>query len=51
MYEKPSDNIILIEKGSIIVKSLDEMLKLLDKNWVVEEEINRDSFIMRKKPT
>ena len=51
MYEKPSDNIILIKKGSILVKNLDEMIKLLDKNWVVEEEIDRDSFIMRKNPS
>lgn len=49
MNEKPSNNIILIKKNSIVVKNLEEMLKFLDKNWVVEEEINRDSFIMSKR--
>ena len=48
MSEKPSNNIILIEKDSIIVKSLDEVLNLLDKGWLVEEEVSGNIFIMNK---
>jgi len=49
MGKKPSDNIIPIEKDSIIVKTLDEVLNLLDKDWLVEEEINGNIFVMSKK--
>lgn len=49
MGKKPSDNIIPIEKGSIIVKTLDEVLNLLDKDWLVEEEINGNIFVMSKR--
>jgi len=49
MEKKPSNDIILIEKGGIIVKSLDEVLNLLDKGWLVEEEVSGDIFIMSKK--
>jgi len=48
MSKKPSNNIIPIEKDSIIVKNLDEVLNLLDKGWLVEEEINGNIFIMNK---
>ena len=49
MEKKSSDNIIPVEKGSIIVKTLDEVLNLLDKDWLVEEEINGNIFVMSKK--
>jgi hypothetical protein len=49
MGKKPSDNIIPVEKGSIIVKTLDEVLNLLDKDWLVEKEINGNIFVMSKK--
>lgn len=49
MSEKPSDNIIPVEKGSIIVKTLDEVLNLLDKDWLVEKEISGNIFVMSKK--
>jgi len=48
MSEKPSDNIILIERGSILVKNLDEVLNLLDKGWLVEEEVSGNIFIMNR---
>jgi len=48
MSKKPPDNIILIGKDSIIVKSLDEVLNLLDKGWLVEEEVSGDIFVMSK---
>jgi len=41
--------LILIEKDSIIVKTLDEVLNLLDEDWLVEEEISGDIFVMSKK--
>ena len=47
--KKPSNDIILIEKDSIIVKTLDEVLNLLDEDWLVEEEISGDIFVMSKK--
>ena len=49
MSKKSSNNIILIKKDGIIVKSLDEVLTLLDKGWLVEEEISGNIFIMNKK--
>ncbi len=49
MSEKPSDNIIPVEKGSIIVKTLDEVLNLLDKDWLVEKEISGNIFVMSKR--
>jgi len=49
MGKKPSDNIIPIEKGSIIVKTLDEVLNLLDKDWLVDEEISGNIFVMSKR--
>ena len=48
MSEKASDNVIVIKKNSIIVTGLEEMLNFLEKDWVVEEEIKGDSFIMMK---
>ncbi len=48
MSEKASDNVIVIKKNSIIVSGLEEMLNFLEKDWVVEEEIKGDSFIMMK---
>ena len=51
MSKKPSDNIILIGNDNIIVKTLDEVLNLLDKDWLVEEEISGTIFIMSKKKT
>jgi len=49
MGKKPSNNKILIEKDSIIVKTLDEVLNLLDEDWLVEQEISGDIFVMSKK--
>ncbi|MCK4698660.1 MAG: hypothetical protein KAT53_10230 [Dehalococcoidia bacterium] len=49
MEKKPSNNIIQIGKDSIIVKTLDEVLNLLDKDWLVEEEISGNIFVMSKK--
>lgn len=48
MSKKPSDNIILIEKDSIIVKTIDEVLNLLDEGWLVEKEVSGNIFIMNK---
>lgn len=49
MSKKPSDNIIPIGNDSIIVKTLDEVLNLLEKDWLVEEEISGNIFVMSKK--
>lgn len=49
MSKKLSDNIIPIGNESIIVKTLDEVLNLLDKDWLVEEEISGNIFVMSKK--
>jgi hypothetical protein len=49
MEKKPSDNIILIGNDSIIVKTLDEVLNLLEKDWLVEEEISGNIFVMSKR--
>jgi len=49
MGKKTSDNIIPVEKGSIIVKTLDEVLNLLEKDWLVEEEIDGNIFVMSKR--
>ena len=49
MGKKTSDNIIPVEKGSIIVKTLDEVLNLLEKDWLVEEELSGNIFVMSKK--
>jgi hypothetical protein len=35
----------------IIVKTLDEVLNLLEKDWLVEEEVSGDIFVMSKRKT
>ena len=52
MENKSSHNIILIEANSkkAIVGSFDDMLRLLDEDWFVEDEISGHIFIMSKLP-
>ena len=40
--------IILVEKGSILVESMEKMVSLLDQDWIVKEEISKDSFLMQR---
>lgn len=40
---------IRIHEEAITVKSMDEVLSLLDEGWEVVDEIE-DSFLMRRKP-
>lgn len=36
------------EKEYIIVKSLDETLRFIDRDWEVVEDLNNDMFLMNK---
>ena len=52
MESKSSRNIIFIEANSrkAIVRNFDNMLRLLDEDWFVEEDISGHIFIMSKLP-
>ncbi len=52
MENKSSRNIIFIEANSkkAIVRNFDNMLRLLDEDWFVEEEISGPIFVMSKLP-
>ena len=52
MESKSSHNIILIETNSTkaIVKNFDTMLRLLDEDWIVEDDISGHIFVMSKAP-
>jgi len=52
MESKSSHNIIFIEANSrkAIVRNFDNMLRLLDEDWFVEEEVSGPIFIMSKLP-
>jgi len=49
---KDNENIIYIpkeeDKEHIIVRSLDETVELLERDWEVVEELDNDMFLMRK---
>jgi len=49
---KDNENIIYIPKEDckehIIVRNLDETVKLLERDWEVVEELDNDMFLMRK---
>ena len=52
MANKSSRNVIFIEANSAkaIVRDFDDMLRLLDEDWLVEDEISGPIFIMSKLP-